>query len=758
MEEGQGVQVSSAVEKTDWARRRDLRRPAHGLAMRSGTSARIPTNGRFPSAGSTAHGESPPQRTDLAVGRVRQAIEADRLAVSLSLMRDRITIPLARAARRFREGRVWFEFGYARLEDHCRERFGRCGRWLRDLAALGELVVELPELAGSLTGADGGAPIGRVKAQLIGKIATSATCGFWIAQARTLSVRELRDRVQHPFERGAEDVGRARDGEVGIDLPSRSDEADRPPSIGSNESTEETREERDEEELHTVRIAAPRAVIAAFTEARELYGAVTGGPACLTEFVEALVAEARTGPVAPLEEPSVGHVNSPAEARERAMADRTERWADLNSLNHWSELLADVREKVEILESAITEAERGSSDTDALIRSLIAHEEDVERNLGVVLAAMSAMGSWQELRFTSLGHYAEERLGMSRSTAEERARLARGLAQRPTLRESYERGRLGSAAALLLLRLAKDCHLDHRTESEWASHAEEITFKRLRDEARLALRAEALAETTLDDRTEGTLDMQAVPRDPHPPGTTGPATPSDSAWSASIARRPGDAIARVNALALAASRDASGLRTLWLKLPESLAAPFVGAVRSRRDQVEQALRNSAWISGSSTELDGGRDPRDSSVPTWEGPEGAEPRSLGAGSSRTFSTAIPALPEWIGLLALVEEFVATWDDPKGHPRRHGDEIYIRDGWRCMAPGCTSRKNLEDHHIIYRSRGGSDDLWNRVTLCRFHHQQGEHGGLMRCRGKAPLGLIWSLGASGVGGNFRNERRLS
>ncbi len=123
----------------------------------------------------------------------------------------------------------------------------------------------------------------------------------------------------------------------------------------------------------------------------------------------------------------------------------------------------------------------------------------------------------------------------------------------------------------------------------------------------------------------------------------------------------------------------------------------------------------------------------------------------------FSTRVGRVPEWIGLLALIEEFVATWDDPRLSPSRAGDRVYIRDGWRCSAPGCTSRRNLEQHHITYRSKGGSNDAANLVTLCRFHHQQGEHNGLLRCRGRAPLGIVWWLGCGGKAGTFSNERRL-
>ena len=116
-----------------------------------------------------------------------------------------------------------------------------------------------------------------------------------------------------------------------------------------------------------------------------------------------------------------------------------------------------------------------------------------------------------------------------------------------------------------------------------------------------------------------------------------------------------------------------------------------------------------------------------------------------------------VPLWVGLLALLEEFVHVWDDPQAMPRRAGDRVYVRDGWRCTAPGCSSRRNLEDHHVVYRSQGGSNALSNRTCLCRFHHQRGEHGDLASCRGEAPLGLHWRLGNRELGARFQCERRL-
>ena len=117
----------------------------------------------------------------------------------------------------------------------------------------------------------------------------------------------------------------------------------------------------------------------------------------------------------------------------------------------------------------------------------------------------------------------------------------------------------------------------------------------------------------------------------------------------------------------------------------------------------------------------------------------------------------AVPAWVGLLRLVEDFVATWDDPRAVPKRARDNVYRRDGWRCMAPGCTSRAQLEDHHIEFRSQGGSDAEWNRLLVCATHHRMGVHGGLAHCSGRAPFDVVWRLGRPDLATWYRNERRI-
>jgi hypothetical protein len=103
---------------------------------------------------------------------------------------------------------------------------------------------------------------------------------------------------------------------------------------------------------------------------------------------------------------------------------------------------------------------------------------------------------------------------------------------------------------------------------------------------------------------------------------------------------------------------------------------------------------------------------------------------------------PSVTEGQALEWMLDHAFATWgaDDPEVR-REH--RVFARDGWRCTVPGCSSYRNLHDHHVVFRSAGGSDALANRTTLCAFHHLRGVHGGRIRCLGRAPHGLRFELG---------------
>jgi hypothetical protein len=109
----------------------------------------------------------------------------------------------------------------------------------------------------------------------------------------------------------------------------------------------------------------------------------------------------------------------------------------------------------------------------------------------------------------------------------------------------------------------------------------------------------------------------------------------------------------------------------------------------------------------------------------------------------------ALPTWAAALLLVRRAVEEWErvDPSRRPTEW--KIFARDQWRCQAPGCSSRRRLEAHHIIFRSQNGSDDPDNLITLCHGHHRRGIHEGYLAVSGSAPSDLRWRLG--GTRGHF-------
>ncbi len=55
---------------------------------------------------------------------------------------------------------------------------------------------------------------------------------------------------------------------------------------------------------------------------------------------------------------------------------------------------------------------------------------------------------------------------------------------------------------------------------------------------------------------------------------------------------------------------------------------------------------------------------------------------------------------------------TLRDPSNPPP---DPVFERDGFLCAVPGCSSRMSFHDHHVVFRSHQGSNDMGNLRTLC-------------------------------------------
>ncbi len=102
-------------------------------------------------------------------------------------------------------------------------------------------------------------------------------------------------------------------------------------------------------------------------------------------------------------------------------------------------------------------------------------------------------------------------------------------------------------------------------------------------------------------------------------------------------------------------------------------------------------------------------------------------------------ADPAEPRWTALERLLRHVIVHWESTPRHP----DPVFARDGWRCTVPACSSRRNLHDHHLRFRSRGGDNTRDNRTTVCAAHHLHGIHDGTIHASGTAPHAIEWRLG---------------
>ena len=48
----------------------------------------------------------------------------------------------------------------------------------------------------------------------------------------------------------------------------------------------------------------------------------------------------------------------------------------------------------------------------------------------------------------------------------------------------------------------------------------------------------------------------------------------------------------------------------------------------------------------------------------------------------------------------------------------DKVHGRDRWHCVI--CNTDKELECHHIVFRSQGGGNENSNLITLCHDCHK--------------------------------------
>jgi hypothetical protein len=324
-------------------------------------------------------------------------------------------------------------------------------------------------------------------------------------------------------------------------------------------------------------------------------------------------------------------------------------------------------------------AEADAFDLDARLRRALRLEQRLDAEIAPLLRVVTAPEYEWRAGFTTLAAFARERLGMSPRKARALRRLERVGEGCPALRSAFRDGRLSWVQGQVLAPL-----LAVRGEGEGGSWQEAwLAFA-----GRVTVRA--LEQRVEAARTLREADPEAWEHGRGEPEHCGGA-PGE------VDEEGGEEIAGGEWQTCARARErAEGVR-IQVVAPREVVRLFRAVLCTLRRAVERR-----------------------------------------------SGRLPSEGE--GFEAMLDHALESWgaDDPwlRRHLRTHY-RVFERDGWRCTVPGCSVRRNLHAHHIVFRSAGGSNALANQTTLCAVHHQRGVHAGRVRIRGRAPGGLVYELG---------------
>jgi hypothetical protein len=346
---------------------------------------------------------------------------------------------------------------------------------------------------------------------------------------------------------------------------------------------------------------------------------------------------------------------------------------------------------------------------DARLREVRRAAQALDFELAALLGEAAGCSLHRTFGLSGFEQYVETRLGLRPRTAWSLLSIGRAVRRScPTLGDAWRSGRVSTLAAKILLPVLGTANGGTAdTDEQWIARAGLVTLRRLEAEVSWAL--DRHDEFRSGGRTTTAPDPTTTSSGPTT--TTAATDPSDAANA--IPSRPLDAASPCFELAPPpldldlAGHALAAITTdgLQMRALDNDPAPATGADRPRVEIAFFAPESViALAEGVLQALRRGDESR----------------------GRTFERMLAlALLEWTAL-------------PK-----HRDPIFERDGWTCAVPGCRSRRNLHDHHLVFRSHGGDNTRDNRITVCAAHHLHGIHRGRIRARGRAGEAICWELG---------------
>jgi hypothetical protein len=320
-----------------------------------------------------------------------------------------------------------------------------------------------------------------------------------------------------------------------------------------------------------------------------------------------------------------------------------------------------------------------------------------ECRLVLLIGEFDRRGAWAGAGLRSCAHWLNWRVGTSLGAAREQVRVGRALGRLSRVRAGFAAGELSYSKVRAITRVASpelEESLLELAKHSTASQLEQIVRQYRRADPEEAAKAVARHER----RYVRSYAAADVPAETFPPAPDAFGERHD-VWSRSAARAE---LARREPLQPAETAAADALVGLCASvldrgLGEELSDPHVSVLVHVDEQVlsDPRAEGCAHIEG---------------VGAVAGHLARRLACEGAVSTIVFAQG-----------GTVEPRGATRVVPPSMRRA----LHTRDGG-CRFPGCTARRFLHAHHVVFWSKGGPTALSNLVTLCGAHHRLVHEGG--------------------------------
>jgi hypothetical protein len=400
----------------------------------------------------------------------------------------------------------------------------------------------------------------------------------------------------------------------------------------------------------------------------------------------------------------------------------------------------------------------------AILEQLTARKRRLRLALGEHLERLRQTRSWEELGFASFDEYCDERLGFGRRRAESLIRFDKLLRRYKRIRRAYLRGALSYTAAQKLLGVV------HRsTERLWVEWAIGLSC---RDIDRTV---EYAAIFMLPGADPGVLRRYAHQLGAQSGGIVGMngaglgSTHGGASRSASIAHTfapqsradgaPGNGNRAAQTFAPLSRADGApgnGNRAAHTFAPLSRAdGPLGNGNRTALGWPlpPTSIRGKPRIAGLEHAISDQPERLVARIRFFAPSESLQVvrRAIRRCRQVLEQPGDPYRPDWCFLEVILVQFILEHDTPRTRRFLREHAILARDNFCCAIPDCTSRSQLESHHIWMQSDQGPDDAWNQVSLCKGHHDL-VHAGVIELGGWAPWALYVRQGI-----NPRTNRAL-